>query len=79
MVVLDELGKEWDGSAIAFVITDIFSRLQAASPLPDKSAESTMMVVRTFAGSRLIHKLYADRSGEISNTLKNLVTMPQDS
>ena len=77
MVTLDELGKGLDGGVYAFVITDIYSGLRAAFPAPDKSADSTTMTIRTFAGTRPIHKLYADRSGEISRALKNLSIMPQ--
>ena len=37
------------------------------------------MAIRTFAGTRMIHKLYADRSGQISRALKHLNIMPQGS
>ena len=57
----------------------IFSGLRAAYPAHDKSVDSTTMAIRTLAGSRMIHKLYADRSGEISRALKNLNIMPQGS
>ena len=79
MVALDELGKGLDGGVDTFVITDIFLGLRAADPAPDKSADSTTMAIITFAGTRMIHKLYADRSGEISRALKNLDIMPQGS
>ena len=79
MVTLDELGKGLDGGVDAFVITDIFSGLRAAYPAPDKSADSTTMAIRTFVGTRMVHKLYADRSGEISRALNNLDITPQDS
>ena len=57
MVTLDELGKGLDGGVDAFVVTDIFSGLRAAYPSPDKSADSTTMAIRAFAGERKIHKL----------------------
>ena len=62
-----------------FVITDIFSGLRAAYPAPDKSANSTTMAIITFAGMRVIHKLYAGRSVDISRALENLDIMPQGS
>ena len=77
MVTLDELGKGLDGGVDGFVIMDIYSGLRGAYPAPDKSAESTTIAIRTFVGTRPIHKLYADRSGEISRALKNLNIMPQ--
>ena len=77
MVTRDELGKGLDGGVDAFVIMDIYSGLRAAYPAPDKSADSTTMAIRTFAGKRHIHKLYSYRSGEISRALKNLSIMPQ--
>ena len=55
MVTLDEMGKGLDGGVDAFVIMDIYSRLRAAYPAPDKSADSTTMAIRTFAGKRHIH------------------------
>ena len=79
MVTLDELGKGLDGGVDAVVITDIFSGLRAAYPAPDKSADSTTMAIRTFAGTRVIHKLYAGRSVDISRALENLDIMPQGS
>ena len=50
-----------------------------AYPLPDKLAESTTMALRQFAGTRSIHKLYSDRSGEIGQALKDLGIMAQGS
>ena len=64
LATLDEFGKGLDGGVVAFVITDIFSGLRAAYPSPDKSADSTTIAIRAFAGDRKIHKLYADRSGK---------------
>jgi hypothetical protein len=52
MVTLDELGKGLDGGVYAFVIMDIYSGLRAAYPAPGKSADSTTMAIRTFAGKR---------------------------
>ena len=37
------------------------------------------MALRSSAGKRIIDKLYADRSGEISKSLKTLGIMPQGS
>ena len=37
------------------------------------------MALRSFAGKRTIHKLYADRSGEINKSLKTLSLMRQGS
>ena len=45
MLALGELGKGLDVGVDAFVVTDIFSGLRAAYPSPDKSAESTTMVL----------------------------------
>ena len=35
------------------------------------------MALRLFAGKRMVHKMYADGSGEISKALKTLSIMPQ--
>ena len=79
MVTLDEMGQGLDSGADAFVATGVYTGLRAAYFAPDKSVDSTTMALRTFAGDRKIHKLYADRSGEISRALKNLGIMPQGS
>ena len=77
MVSLDEMGRGLDANADAFVITDVYSGLRAAYPTPDKSVDTTTMAIRTFAGDRTIHKLYADRSGEISRPVQTIGIMPQ--
>ncbi|MFM7988357.1 MAG: hypothetical protein ACKPKO_54500 [Candidatus Fonsibacter sp.] len=53
--------------------------MKVAYPLSDKSAESTTMEIRMFAGKRMIHKLYSERSGEIQKALKTLAIMPHGS
>ena len=72
IVAMDDMGKGIDGSADAFIVTDLYSGLRAAYPAPDKSADSITMALRMFIGSRKVHKLDGDRSGEISKTLKTL-------
>ena len=56
-------GKGLDGGADVFVATDFYSGLRAAYIAPDKSADSTTMALRMFAGNRTIHKLYAEGLG----------------
>ncbi|MFM7990532.1 MAG: hypothetical protein ACKPKO_65555, partial [Candidatus Fonsibacter sp.] len=79
VVKMGELSQGIAGSHDVFVITDIFSGLRVAYPLLDKSAGSTTMAIRMFAGKRMVHKLYSDRSGEIHKALKNLAIMPHGS
>ena len=55
--------KGIDGSQDVFIATDIYSGLRVAYPAPDKTAESTDMALRSSVGSRIIRKMYADRSG----------------
>ena len=57
-------------------MTDFYSGLRVAYPAPDNTAEPTTMALRNFVGKRIIHKLHADRSGEISKALKLLNIMP---
>ena len=56
----------------AFVVTDIYSGLLAAYPLAGKLADSTIMALSQFAGTRTIKNLCSDRSGEICRALKDL-------
>ena len=67
-----EIGKGLDGGMDAFIVTDILFVLRVAYLAPDKPAESTRMTLRMFAGSRKLHKLSADRSGQIGKSLKRL-------
>ena len=62
-----------------FIVTDVFLWIEIACPTPDKTVESTTMALRTFAGKRIIHKLYAYSSGEISRSLQTVGIMPQGS
>ncbi len=78
VVAMTDLGKGIDGGQDVFIVT-IFSGLRVAYPAPDETAESTTMALSTCAGKRVIHKLYADRSGETSKSLKTLGIMPQGS
>ena len=66
VVTMLDLGNGIDGSQDVFIGTDIYSGLRVAYPTPDKTAESTTVALRNFVGKRIMHKLYADRSGEIS-------------
>ena len=79
MVTMGELSRGIEGNRVVFVNMDITSGLRVAYPLPDKSAESTTMAIRMFAGKRMLHKLYSDRSGEIHKALQHLASMPHGS
>ena len=78
-MTIGDVGKGLDGSDDAFVVTDIYSGLRVAYPLPDKLADSNIMALRLFAATRSTEKLYSDRSGEISRVLKDLGVMAQGS
>ncbi|MFM7989790.1 MAG: hypothetical protein ACKPKO_61800, partial [Candidatus Fonsibacter sp.] len=54
-----------NGSKDVMVMRDAFSGLKAAYPMPDTSADSTMMAIKLFKGNREISRFYSDRSGEI--------------
>ncbi|MFM7979574.1 MAG: hypothetical protein ACKPKO_09685 [Candidatus Fonsibacter sp.] len=59
------------------VLMDAFSGLKAAYPMPDKSADSTLMAIKLFKGDREISRFYSDRSGEIERVLR-LLHIPSD-
>ncbi|MFM7982090.1 MAG: hypothetical protein ACKPKO_22505, partial [Candidatus Fonsibacter sp.] len=54
------------------VMRDAYSGLKAAYPMPDKTADSTMMAIQHFKGNREISRFYSDRSGEIERALRVL-------
>ena len=68
-----------DGSNDMLVKKDAFSGFKAAYPMADKSAESTMEVIRRFSGDRKIERFYSDRSGEIERALRELEIVAEQS
>ena len=66
-----------NGGRDMMVLKDAFSGLKAAYPMPDKSADSTMMAIKLFKGDREISRFYSDRSGEIERALR-LLNIPSD-
>ncbi|MFM7986346.1 MAG: hypothetical protein ACKPKO_44240, partial [Candidatus Fonsibacter sp.] len=66
-----------NGSRDVMVLKDAFSGLKAAYPMPDQSADSTMMAIKLFKGDREISRFYSDCSGVIERALR-LLNIPSD-
>ena len=67
------------GDKDALTIKDEYSGLKNLYPTKTKNAEETQMAIREFAGDRIIHNLYSDKSGEIAKALRDLNIMPKNS
>ena len=74
---MSDLGKGVGGGQDVFIVTDLFSGLRVAYPALAKTAQSTTIARRMFAGRRTIHKLYVERLGEISRSQHTWDIMPQ--
>ncbi|MFM7983421.1 MAG: hypothetical protein ACKPKO_29265, partial [Candidatus Fonsibacter sp.] len=61
-----------EGGKDVLVMMDAYSGLKVAYPMPDKSADSTMMAIQQFKGNREISRFYSDRSCEIERALRVL-------
>ena len=68
-----------DGNRDTLVIKDAFSQFRSAYPMPDRSADSTMVAIEHFKGERNIERFYSDRSGEIDRALRDLHIVPDNS
>ncbi|MFM7979396.1 MAG: hypothetical protein ACKPKO_08785, partial [Candidatus Fonsibacter sp.] len=60
------------GSRDIMVIKDAYSGLKSSYPMPDKSAESTIIAIKHFQREREFARFYSDRSSEIEKDVKEL-------
>ena len=61
-----------DGHNDILVIEDAFSGCMSAYPMPDKTADSTVDVIKHVKGERTLERFYSDRSGGIDRALRDL-------
>ena len=61
------------------VIKDAFSGFKSTSPVPDKTADSTMDAIKHFKRERNIERFYSDRSGDTDRALRDLHIVPDNS
>ncbi len=67
------------GQPQAFTILDVWTRMKAIYPLPDKTTESPAMAIRDFTGGVFVKQLYSDGADEIVSACRAEGILPDTS